>query len=140
MEMFFWKNWKNKQDGFILYEVMLAVAILGIGLVAVLSSFSSTLNAAGISRDYSKASSLLEQKIWEVEMAGAASPGITRGEFRDLSPDFNWEIEAIEDERFSGEGLLVTIVRIKWGDKDRQREINAATLMPAKERSEDVSF
>jgi general secretion pathway protein I len=74
-------------------EVMIAMAILAIMLVAVFQSQSQSLSMAGRSRFLTTASLLAQNCMAETEMAGIENLTITSGDFGDEYPDYSWHIE-----------------------------------------------
>ena len=54
-------------NGFVLFEVMLAVVVLGMGIASLFYSYSTALRGARISRERLEACLLLEDKVWELE-------------------------------------------------------------------------
>jgi type II secretion system protein I len=86
-------------DGFVLFEVMLSLAILCLGLILILSSFKVGISAVKASKDYTQAMFLLQQKIGELETtANELYPGKIEGGFED-NHEFTWkaEIKKLDD-------------------------------------------
>ncbi len=114
----------NKR-GFLLYEVLLALAILSIGLVAVLHCFSTSLRAVGTSQNHFKATLLLEEKLWEVEREKSLTPGIYQGNFP--GKGFKWEVETSPIEEEGEVSLNAVRVTISWSEGGRKRHIGLTT-------------
>ena len=79
-------------SGFTLLEVLVAVAILAIAMVAILKANVQSLDTLTRSRETSTASLLAESKLAEVEAAGAANWSELRGDFAEDYPDYTWEV------------------------------------------------
>jgi len=88
--------WTEK--GFTLLEVMVAVAILSLGLVIVIQSFSISLRAAETSLNLSKAALLAQRKLSEVELENFSFESLDSGDFGEDYPGFSWETEIIPIE------------------------------------------
>ncbi|MBI4365966.1 MAG: prepilin-type N-terminal cleavage/methylation domain-containing protein [Deltaproteobacteria bacterium] len=73
---------RNKERGFTLIEVLLSVAILAIGLAAVLEGYQSILGTYGRARLATEGLGLLEEKLIEQELEvrnGQGDGGIRSG-------------------------------------------------------------
>lgn len=86
---------RNLQDrkGFTLLEVMIAMAILAISLVAVFRSQSQSVSMAGESRFLTTASLLAQGKMAEVEGMKSQDLSNNNGAFGEDYPDYLWRIE-----------------------------------------------
>lgn len=84
----------QKNDGFVLFEVMLSLSILSLGLILILGSFKVGISAVKASKDYTQATLLLQQKIGELENTPTQElyPGKIEGGFED-EPKFTWKAE-----------------------------------------------
>ena len=94
--------------GFLLLEVLLAVAIISMGLAAVIHVFSSSLRASETSHRLTLATLLGQEKLAELRQEGFPSPGLVSGEFENY-PDFSWEIEVNETELTNLADVRLTI-------------------------------
>ena len=74
--------------GFTLIEVVIALAILAVGLVGILSLFPIGFDAARRSVNSTQAALYSREKLEQVENAGFPSVGITTGTFTD--PLYRW--------------------------------------------------
>ena len=63
----------KKNKGLLLFEVMLTIIILSVGLTLILRSFYSSLNATKIAQYYTTATLLIEDKMWELENEGVVA-------------------------------------------------------------------
>jgi type II secretion system protein I len=82
--------------GFTLMEVMIAVTILAIVLLAVFQSQSQSLSMTGRSRFLTTASLLAQSRMAEAELTGVDSLITTSGDFGDDYPDYAWRIEVTD--------------------------------------------
>lgn len=131
---------KKNKDGFMLFEAILSVAILSLGLVLILHSFTGSLRAARVSQDYMRAALLLEDKMSRLEIRGSPPAGLSQGEFSQGNEGFTWEIKTTPVEGTSdGEeeekkaGLNEVRLTVSWSEGKR---IQRATLITYLERKE----
>ena len=105
------------KKAFILLELMLAVAILSIGLLSLTNIFSISLNAARAAENYFTASLLLEEKIEEIQREVAE--GMGEGEFEDY-PHFSWQSEVTPYEEIKG--LWIIKLTVSWRERGDETE------------------
>lgn len=131
----------RKGRGFLLFEVMVAVTMVGIAMATVLQSISYALVTARVTKDYLLASSLLSEKLWEVNSKGSADPGIAEGSFAD-HPEFRYRVTV--EELFPGEAsatpgtsstaqaksLNKVTVALSWNFRGKTKRLSAQTYLP----------
>jgi general secretion pathway protein I len=78
--------------GFTLMEVMIAMAILAISLVAVYQSQSQSLSMALDSRFLTTASLLAQGRMAEIDAASPLQLTSGNGDFGEAFPDYKWEM------------------------------------------------
>jgi len=76
--------------GFTLIEVLVAVAILGIGLTITLELFSGGLRLGRASEEYTKAVNYARMKMEEMAVKPEVVEGVEEGSFDDT---FRWQVE-----------------------------------------------
>ena len=79
-----------KPRGFTLIEVLVAVAILGIGLTITLELFSGGLRLGRASEEYTKAVNYARTKMEEMAVKPEVVEGVEEGSFDDT---FRWQVE-----------------------------------------------
>ena len=100
----------QEKMGFILLEVLVSVIILTIGLVAVLSAFSSSSKIITTSEKYQIALQLAEQKLYEITSTPEEDiRDYGHGEFGDKYPEYSWEynIDEKDSEFYTDEAGFV---------------------------------
>ena len=78
------------KQGFTLIEVVVAMAILGIGLVVIIELFSGGLRLGRTSEEYTRAVEFSRLKMEELSVAETIVEGLTEGEFEG---DYRWQVE-----------------------------------------------
>jgi general secretion pathway protein I len=121
--------WKNVgARGFTLLEVLVAVAILAIAMVAILKANVQSLDTLTKSRETSTASLLAASKLAEIEAAGAVNWTELRGDFGEDYPDYIWEVETSSTEV---EGLVRVAVVVQRGGAAPSAEVRIEELLLA---------
>jgi general secretion pathway protein I len=87
------------RQGFTLLEVMIAMAILAISLVAVYRSQSQSVSMAGEARFLTTASLLAQSKMAEMESLKPQELSDGSGGFGEDFPDYLWRVE-VKDTAF----------------------------------------
>ncbi|HUT70439.1 MAG TPA: type II secretion system minor pseudopilin GspI [Desulfatiglandales bacterium] len=80
------RNW-----GFTLLEVMIAMAIIAIALVAVLGSQSQSLTLASEAKFNTTAALLAQSKMAEIETESMENLSSDSGDFGEDFPNYHWE-------------------------------------------------
>ena len=103
-------------SGFTLLEVMVAMAILAIALVAVLSFQAQSISMANEARLMTTASMLTQSKIAEIESVGTET---SSGDFGEDFPNYRWELSIADTDLkyLQKMDLLVT-----WKEETLTRE------------------
>lgn len=80
-----------RNKGFTLIEVVVALAILGVGLIVIIELFSGGLRLGKTSEEYTKAVEYARMKMEEIAVQRSVEEGIEEGEFDDV---FRWRVGA----------------------------------------------
>ncbi len=118
----------RRAAGFTLLEVMIAVGILGIGLVVVLQGHVMNLKMIAHSELSTKATLLAEKRIVEIEGKKLNIIGEREGSFEE-SPEFYWK-ELITPVRIGNKelsGLSRVEVIVSWEEGSREEEVRLVT-------------
>ncbi len=81
---------RAKNQGFTLLEVLVAMAILGIGLIVIIELFSGGLRLGRTSEEYTRAVGYARMKLEEISLAKTLEEGIEEGEF---DREYRWQVE-----------------------------------------------
>jgi general secretion pathway protein I len=114
----------KRHSGFTLLEVMIALTIIAIVLVAVFGSQSQSLSLANDAKFNTTAALLAQRKMAEVEMDDYLDVSSTSGDFGEDFPEYQWELDISEVPLLEAEGfgfLKQVDVTVRWGDKDQFR-------------------
>jgi general secretion pathway protein I len=79
--------------GFTLLEVMIAMAILAVALVAVYQSQSQSISMTGSSRFLTTASLLAQSRMVEIDAEDNRKLASGKGDFGDDFPDYIWQVK-----------------------------------------------
>ncbi len=125
---------KNRR-GFTLIEVLLAVAILGIGLCVIMELFAGGLRSAKVSEEYTKATLYGKMKMEELLAASDLAEGSLAGSFDD---QFSWTAEVrIKNPTFSTPpdpeptlpiDLYQIVLKVTWSSVRGQKSIEIESL------------
>lgn len=107
--------------GFTLLEVMIAMAILAIALVAVYRSQSQSISMAGDSRFLTTASLLAQSRMAELDSADPAGIRSEGGDFGKDFPDYKWEVEIEETDIKLIKKIIVTVVNDRMTVRNEYR-------------------
>ncbi len=110
------------RPGFTLLEVMIAMAILAISLVAVYQSQSQSVSMAANARFLTTASLLAQNRMSQIDAAPAREVSSGGGDFGEEFPDYAWKVEVgnVEGIQFLRKiSLTVTHGRMKTNNAYR---------------------
>ncbi len=125
----------RESPGFTLLEILVAMVILTICLVAIMELFSGGLKGGRVSREYLQAVFQAREKMEEILTAPELSAGSMEGRFPDSSL---WNVEItpfIEDEAVmppSSVRLFRIALEVTWKEGHRQRNVAISTLTMAR--------
>ncbi len=81
---------RKEASGFTLIEVVVAMAILSIGLVVIIELFGGGLRLGRVSGEYTKAAGYARIKMEEISLARSLAEGVQGGNFDN---DYRWQVE-----------------------------------------------
>lgn len=83
----------ERNSGFTLLEVMVSVAIISIGLTALLGSHSQSVSLASEAKFNTTAALLAQGKMAQFELEGIQDISNESGDFGEEFPDYRWELQ-----------------------------------------------
>ena len=104
------KRHVTDRQGFTLLEVMFAMAVLAIALVAAFQLQSQSISMITGSRFETTASLLAQSKMAELEGAKPDELGSESGDFGDDYPGYTWQVEIEETDIEQVVKIIVTVV------------------------------
>jgi hypothetical protein len=122
----------NKNVGFMLLEAMVALAILSIGIVTVMQSFSSALRVSKSGYNSTIATFLAQSKLSDLEREDSWTKENLSGDFGKAYPNFKWEAEVspVELDKLIPENLRTRNIEEeeeRVGEENKQ-EVNLLNL------------
>ncbi len=117
------KESRKQHAGFTLLEVMVAMAIMAITLMAVLDSQSMSISLAGEAKFSTSASFLAQKKMAEMEIIKAKDLASDSGDFGDNYPNYSWEL-TVGDPTFEAPENVTNHLKqidltVTWGENER---------------------
>jgi general secretion pathway protein I len=100
---------QKKTNGFTLIEVLFAMAILAIGLVAIFHSQSQSISMSTDSRFMTTAALLAQSKMVEVESRSSFSNQSESGDFGTDYPQYTWHLEISDTKLLQFKKIEITI-------------------------------
>ncbi len=93
-------NLRNEPHGFTLLEIMVAMAIMAIVLVAVYQMHHQTIDMNNAARFHTRAPLLAQKKISEIKSRTLNDIADDEGDFGEDFPDYHWQVtvEDVESE------------------------------------------
>jgi len=112
----------GRNRGFTLLEVLIAVAILGTTLVAVLQLHASTVDMASRAQELATGARLAKSQMVDTLKDGTPSPGEQEGDFEPPDPPYHWTTR-VEETPYSTDKAKVyeVSVEVSWGDAPNER-------------------
>ena len=125
----------TKEDGFMLVEILVTLAIMAAVLPALLNAFASAARNQALSDNSTTALYLLKFQMAQIEMEGFPDVGEASGEFGENSR-YRWDsiIEDIESEEI--ENIRRVQVTVTWIHKNRERSMSMTTFVADRQKSQ----
>ena len=124
----------NRQRGYSLLEVLIALAILMIGIIAVYRLFPMSMRAARMADEKIIASELADSRLGRLRSSGALGPVLTSyAEAGALNVDehySNWLLSASGDAYALYDGYATTLQRLRGADEIYYQRVLFSVQMP----------
>ena len=127
-------NATTHRSGFTFIEVIMALAIVSIALVALLQLHLVSIRMADTSRIRSQAILLAREKIDEKLAAGFPQPSTNSGTEYINSLDLKWTTEVTQADPPNINGIRINDLRkisvnVRWNQGSGQKEVKLSTLV-----------
>ena len=128
----------NREDGFTLIEIMVALVILATGFLTVVQLFSGGVRLATASDRYIRGVTLASNKFNQLELLNF-EPTETSGVF-EKNPDYRWEFSVSSfasplNDPGVGVQLNEVALSVFWNEGQREQSIQLTSLWPEGGRS-----
>ena len=122
-------------SGFTLLEMMIALAIIAIALVAALGSQSQSVSLANEAKFTTTVTYLAQHKMAELEAKKIEDLTSDAGDFGEDFPGYRWELEvsevAIEEFEMLSDHVKKISLAVYWGEDDTyQYRLNFYRFVP----------
>ncbi len=126
----------HSRSGYTLLELMVASAILAVGLTVVMRSFTSGIETLRISEKRSIAAILAQQRLAEIMGQSTLTDGTDQGACEEPWSEFRWQSEIRTMEEYSD--LMQVNVVVMWRvSEERSDEVSLTTILrPPPEETE----
>jgi general secretion pathway protein I len=127
---------REKETGFTLLEVLVALTILSISVIFVIQLFAANLRSLSISEEYVHAAMKGEEKMSEVTL----NPDLDVGAWSDVTGEgysINGIITEVMGERTEelGVRLLKIDMTIEWKGRRAEKSISLSTMKAVKKKA-----
>ena len=137
--------YQRERNGFTLIEVLVALAITAISLVALLRLLVVNINTMDSASYLSRASLIGNEKIAEIVSDGNLENGTQSGliQYDDNNTVFNWQVNVTEEQpegikTINLHGLKKVNVRVVWKQGRSERQVSMSTYICPDKEIKDV--
>jgi hypothetical protein len=117
-------------------EVIVSLAVMAVGLVAVLEAFGAASRLSLQDEYLTTGTFLASSKMQEIEKETVILPMSDQGNFGEEFPDFAWSVE-IADGPITG--LEIVTVTVFWEAAGRPDELTLTSALPRREPESETS-
>lgn len=121
------------RGGFTLLEVLVALAVLSVMLLAMYQGFSSTVNIDTATRDLWRAIVFVNNELARIERGPSPSVSIQQGTFAADDPmaGFAWRREVTDEEPFPGVRVRKVLLELTWEIGGAPQSYQSEIYVPA---------
>ena len=125
---------QSGRRGFTLLEVLVALAILSVVLIALHQAFSANIYLTGFNRSLWRAIVHSHNELQQVERLPAPSIAVSEGDFEEEHPMFgyHWKREVVDDSPIPGVRLRKIKLEISWVEGTSTRSYRSETYVVPK--------
>ena len=117
-------------EGFSLTELVAAMTIFSVGVMACVELYTVSLRSTSDSLDYTKAVFLAQQRLEETLAEGSLTVSMDSGDFGEAYPHHTYEME-IEDA--DQDGLMMVHITVLWTARGVEKQYELTTLFADRE-------
>jgi len=121
---------RSLQQGFTLLEVMIALAIVGTTLIAMLSLGNRTIATNAQLQRLTQATLLAQEKMTEIEQSAAANRNLEmqngQGTFSDPFAEFSWQTSFSPTPIDLVQQVVVTV---SWGEASQNEQVDLTSFV-----------
>lgn len=125
---------RSARGGFTLLEVVVALTIFAVGILAIIELFSGSLRLSEGARDVSAAQVYASQRMEEALLAPDPVPGVESGAFGEK---YRWEMRTTEgptEEESPYREMRIQVI-IRWDDGEQERSVDLSAHRWERRRS-----
>jgi general secretion pathway protein I len=136
---------EKRTRGFTLMEVVVALAVLGVGLIVIIELFSGGLRLGRVSGEYTRAVGYARVKMEDIALAREIKEGMEEGEF---DKNYRWHLEVQKVNILPGEQpfditLPVDLYQIKlqviWKSGSQERSAGIESMKVIKRTDHEAN-
>jgi len=120
---------RSRNKGYLMLEVVASIAVIAVGLVMILRSFSYSLRASKTAQEYFESVNIAEQELCAIEVEEKIEGGVVVSEYSGQVEDkpflMRSKISRISDD----DALNEVSVAVNWKNKHRDESVVAGTYV-----------
>jgi len=114
------------QAGFTLLEVMIALAIVAVALVALLGLETRSIEVSARQQILTRATLLAQERLAEIESAATVDAAETSGVFAPPFAEFRWQVQFVATPLPQVRQVEMTVA---WGESKRNEEVTLTSFV-----------